>query len=70
MGKTVYLFLITVIQTIALLITVPLLIKKMGMIGSAYGKVIAFVLTFIIYLLVYKYSKKEFYVKLDKKDNN
>jgi len=70
MGKTVYLFLITVIQTIALSVTVPLLIKKTGMIGSAYGKVISFVLTFIIYFLVYKFRKKQFYNKLVKKNRS
>lgn len=58
MEKTAYLFMITVFQTLSLFVTIPLFVNKLGVIGGAYGKIISFVLTFIIYFFLYRYRKK------------
>jgi len=57
MGKTAYLLFVTVIQALSLIVIIPFLANKMGVIGIAYGKVLSFFITLIFYLLVYKFSK-------------
>lgn len=66
MEKTIYLFTITVVQSISLLIMLPFLINKMGAIGAAYSKVISFFLTGIAFILIYSLKREIFFKKLKK----
>lgn len=68
--KIYYLSNIAVIQTFSLLLIIPLFIKKMGMIGCAYGKAISFFITLVIFSFMYINRKKYILENLESRNKD
>lgn len=68
--KIYYLSNISAIQTLSLLLLIPLFINKMGMIGCAYGKAASFFLTLVIYSLMYIHMKKHIIENLESRNRD
>jgi len=60
LGKTLYLFIFFIIQSLSLVLTIPLLASRFGLEGIIYGRIISFFIPLIFYFFIYKIIRDRF----------